>query len=583
VPLALKKSGNAKGEADDGEQALRMAHGVGRYVDESKEGETMMRHSETMRAASRLLLSHLIVCLLAALAAVVVLVGVLGPIKVVHAAEVASPVEGENFANQPDPGTLVVTDSTRGYSGNRALKFTADVTASHTVNCSQVCNVVLRARGGQSGGEPTLSVRAGNSTTLTQAITSSALADYTFDVNIPARTDTVLSVTAGNVATGRNTFLDIATFPASDGGGGTTDTDGDGVIDSADNCVNIKNAGQNDQDGDGLGNPCDDDRDGDGVLNVDDPAPTDPNIPGTTPDPQCSDLSDNDGDGLIDLDDPGCSSSSDNDETNTTTGSARLVGAGDIATSGSAATATGDLIDARPDARVFTAGDNAYPNGSPSDYTNKYHPAWGPFKNRTSPSPGNHEYNTSGASAYKSYFGSVAGLRSVNPTYYVYTLGAWRVYALDSNISMAIGSDQYNFVQTDLATNGALCELAYWHHPIASSGQHGNNAVARPIFALFDAQGGDLVLNGHDHNYERFTKINSSGQVSASGVRQIVVGTGGAGLRGEGFVQLGSEVRNFDTHGIVDINLSSTGYSGKFVPVPGKTFSDSFSGTCGTT
>ena len=149
---------------------------------------------------------------------------------------------------------------------------------------------------------------------------------------------------------------------------------------------------------------------------------------------------------------------------------------------------------------------------------------------------------------------------------------------------MAVGSPQYNFVQNDLATNGALCELAYWHHPIASSGQHGNDARARPIFALFDAQGGDLVLNGHDHDYERFTKINSSGQVSASGVRQIIVGTGGTNLRGQGFVQPGSEVRNFNTHGIVDINLSSTSYSGKFVPAPGfGSFTDSFSGTCGRT
>jgi hypothetical protein len=266
------------------------------------------------------------------------------------------------------------------------------------------------------------------------------------------------------------------------------------------------------------------------------------------------------------------------------TTSARLVGAGDIATNGSADTATGNLIEARPDARVFTAGDNAYPNGSASNFTNNYEPAWGPFKNRTSPSPGNHDYNTFGASGYKTYFGSVAGLRLVNPTYYVYTLGAWRVYALDSNISMAVGSAQYNFVQNDLATNGALCELAYWHHPIASSGEHGNDARARPIFALFDAQGGDLVLNGHDHNYERFTKINSLGQVSASGVRQIIVGTGGTALRGQGFVQPGSEVRNFNTHGIVDINLSSTGYSGTFVPAPGfGSFTDSFSGTCGRT
>jgi len=305
---------------------------------------------------------------------------------------------------------------------------------------------------------------------------------------------------------------------------------------------------------------------------------------GTATPAACADGKDNDGDGKIDLADPGCSSSADTDEFDAPTGTtARLAGAGDIATSGSVDTATGDLIDARPDARVFTAGDNAYPDGTASDYTTKYEPAWGPFKNRTSPSPGNHDYNTSGATAYKSYFGSVAGLRSVNPTYYAYTLGAWRVYALDSNISMAIGSPQYNYVQNDLATDGALCELAYWHHPIASSGEHGNDARARPIFELFDAQGGDLVLNGHDHNYERFQKIDSLGRPSESGVREIIVGTGGANLRGQSFLQPGSEVRNFDTHGIVDINLSSTGYSGTFVPVTGKTFADSFSGTCGTT
>jgi Lysyl oxidase len=212
-----------------------------------------MAKSQTMRAASRLLLSYPIFCLLAVLAAAVVVLGVLGPLKVVHAADVA--IEGENFTDQPDPGTIVVTDSTRGYSGNQALKFTAPVTASHhTVTCSQVCDVVLRARGGQSGGSPSFSVRAGNSTTLTHNITSSALADYAFHVNIPANTPTVLSVTAGNVATGRNAFLDIATFPA-DGSSGTPSA------------------------------------------------------------AECADNQDNDGDGKVDYpNDPGCSSSTDNDE-----------------------------------------------------------------------------------------------------------------------------------------------------------------------------------------------------------------------------------------------------------------------------
>jgi acid phosphatase type 7 len=264
-----------------------------------------------------------------------------------------------------------------------------------------------------------------------------------------------------------------------------------------------------------------------------------------------------------------------------TEGSTHLVGAGDIASQGDADVATGDLIDARPEAIVFTAGDNAYPMGSLSNYTNKYEPAWGPFKARTRPSPGNHEYMTSGASGYKTYFSGVPEV-STNPTYYAYNLGAWRIYSLDSNLTGAAMNTQLNWLSDDLASTNTTCELAYWHHPVASSGQHGPTTLGRQLFAELDSAGADLVLNGHDHNYERFEKINSSGQPSANGIVEIVIGTGGTDLRGQGFVQPGSQKRNFDTHGIVDINLSSTGYSGEFVPVPGTTFTDNFSGTCGT-
>jgi acid phosphatase type 7 len=266
------------------------------------------------------------------------------------------------------------------------------------------------------------------------------------------------------------------------------------------------------------------------------------------------------------------------------TASARLVGAGDIGSNGDADIATGNLIDARPNARVFTAGDNAYHDGTPTEFQQRYHPAWGSFKNRTSPTPGNHDWNTQNAQGYRSYFGNVAGLRTVSPnTWYVYNLGAWRIYALDSESSMAAGSAQYTFVQQDLNMNRRACMAAIWHHPIASSGQHGNEGNAREMFALMDlaVNDVDLVINGHDHNYERFAKINANGDPDPAGIREIIVGTGGTKLRGKGFVQPGSEKRNFNTHGIVDINLSSTGYSGRFVPVPGKSFTDSFSGTCG--
>jgi acid phosphatase type 7 len=474
----------------------------------------MMRQSQTIRAASRLLVSHPIVCLLAAVAAVVVL-GVLGPIKVVHAAEIA--VEGESF--DPTAGTVVVTDSTRGYSGNQALKFTANVTASdNTVRCSQVCAVVLRARGGQSGGSPTFSVNGSDP----QDITSSTLANYTFD-NLPA--GTVLSVTAGNVAKGRNAYLDVAQFPA------------------------------------------------------------------------CADGLDNDGDGKIDFgEDPGCLASTDDDETDPVTTSFHLVGAGDIghgATKnypGDADVATGNLIEtliqAQPEATtVFTAGDNAYPCGTYDNYLQEYQPAWGDFKLKTKPSPGNHEYSkcsmSADASGYKTYFGDLATPDGF--TYYAYDLGDWRIYSLDSNIPVGRMSAQYKWLQQDLAANARTCMAAYWHHPIASSGLAGNYSRMAKIFDLLDSKGADLVLNGHDHDYERFDNINSSGAPDPNGMVEIVVGTGGAPLGSLASTQ--HEEGFSDTYGIVDIALSSGGYSGEFVPAPVQGFgshTDSFSGTCGT-
>jgi hypothetical protein len=259
----------------------------------------------------------------------------------------------------------------------------------------------------------------------------------------------------------------------------------------------------------------------------------------------------------------------------------QLVGAGDIASNGNADVLTGNLIEARPTARVFTAGDNAYPNGSASDFTNKYHPAWGAFTNRTYPTPGNHDYYTFGASGYTNYFDprTPAEVR-FNPKYYAYTYGDWRIYALDSNVSMARGSPQYNFVANDMNANGARCEMAYYHHATVSTGSHGNQAVSRYMFGLFDDKGGDLIVAGHDHNYERFSRINAIGQAWSLGVYEIVVGTGGTGLRSFTRQPLPTTVvRNASTHGILDLSLAPTGFSGSFVPADG-TFRDSFSGTC---
>ena len=197
----------------------------------------MMRHSETMRAAPRLLLSHPIVCLLAAFAAVVMVVGVLGPIKVVHAEDVALKIQGESFATRP-AGTTVVSGS--GYDGGAALKFTQNGTASTRVSCIAVCDVTLWAQGGQSGGQASLSVNG----SPPQALRESRVLPYTFvDANLPAGPGAELRVTASGTGTGHNAILDYVTFPASSGGttpptppqcSNNQDDDGDGAVDLSD-------------------------------------------------------------------------------------------------------------------------------------------------------------------------------------------------------------------------------------------------------------------------------------------------------------------------------------------------------------
>jgi Calcineurin-like phosphoesterase len=449
----------------------------------------MMRLSETMRAASRLLLSHPIFCLLAALAAGVVL-AVLGPIKVVHAADVT--VEGENFANQPDPGTVIVTDSTRGYSGNQALKFTADVTASHTVSCSQVCDVVLRARGGQSGGSPTLSVNG-----VARDITSSTLANYTFN-NLPAGTD--LSVTAGNVATGRNAFLDIATIPA------------DGGTDS-----------------------------------------------GTDP---------------------------------------IFVGAGDIAScarTGDEATAKllDDIVEGAPSTTtVFTTGDNAYESGTASEFANCYDPSWGrpKIKEITRPTIGNHEYyGTADASGYFKYFESIlSAAGDTGKGYYSYDVGSWHMISLNSNCSFVAGggcgrgSTQVEWLKTDLAAHSKTCTLAYWHHPLFSSGStSGGNSKMKPFWEALYAAKADVVLNGHVHNYERFGPQTPSGVADpAQGIREFVVGTGGYSLNSFKTTVANSQVRKANAAGVLKLTLYPSSYDWQFVTAPGGTVADSSSGSC---
>jgi len=261
-----------------------------------------------------------------------------------------------------------------------------------------------------------------------------------------------------------------------------------------------------------------------------------------------------------------------------------LVGAGDIAScSSSGDEATAALLDAIP-GTVFTAGDNAYSDGAADEFANCYDPSWGRHKARIRPSPGNHDYHTPGASGYFGYFGAAAGDPSTG--YYSYDLGAWHIIAVNSNCSeiggCGAGSPQEQWLRADLAAHPAACTLAYWHHPRFSSGQHGSSTTYRAFWqALYDYNA-DVVLNGHDHDYERFAPQDPNGAADpARGLREFVVGTGGHSLRSfQRKPAANSEVRNRDAFGVLKLTLHPTGYEWEFVPEAGKTFTDTGSGIC---
>ena len=258
----------------------------------------------------------------------------------------------------------------------------------------------------------------------------------------------------------------------------------------------------------------------------------------------------------------------------TSSGSVVLVGAGDIANcSRSQDEQTAQLLDNIP-GTVFTAGDNAYVDGTYTEYINCYDPNWGRHKSRTKPSPGNHDYLTSGAAGYFQYFNNI-------PSYYAYDLGAWRIYSLNSEINVSISSPQVAWLSNDLAANPRQCVAAYWHKPRWSSGSnHGDNMNMQAIWQLLYDAGAELVLNGHEHHYERFTEMNASGSAVAQGLREIVVGTGGATLYPFGTPKSTSQVRNNTAYGVLKLTLSSNSYDWQFVPAGSATFTDSGSTNC---
>jgi hypothetical protein len=259
-----------------------------------------------------------------------------------------------------------------------------------------------------------------------------------------------------------------------------------------------------------------------------------------------------------------------------------LVGAGDIANCDNLnAEATAALLDAIP-GTVATFGDNAYPGGTAADFANCYHPTWGRHKARTRPSLGNHDAKEAGAPGYFGYFGSLAG--EPPNGYYSYELGAWHIIVLNSNcrkVGCGAGLQQEQWLRQDLAAHPTDCTLAYWHHPRFSSGKaHGSNIEMQDFWkALYEA-GADVVLNGHDHDYERFAPQDPFGNADPRGIREFVVGTGGSGLDARGTPITNSEVLTNTDFGVIKMTLHPTSYDWEFIPVAGGTFHDSGSAAC---
>jgi acid phosphatase type 7 len=261
-----------------------------------------------------------------------------------------------------------------------------------------------------------------------------------------------------------------------------------------------------------------------------------------------------------------------------------LLAAGDIAdcTNLAGAEATAKILEENAGV-VAALGDLAYPDGTAENFK-CYDKTWGRVKDRTRPSPGNHEFHSQGATFYFEYFGKTAG--DPKDGFYSYDLGAWHIISLNSECAEIggcnEGSREEKWLRADLAAHPTACTLAYFHKPLFSSGgAHGDAPEIKPLYqALYDANA-DVILSGHDHDYERFAPQDPDGKLDrARGIREFVVGTGGKNHRPFGAPEATTEVRDTTTFGVLKLTLKPTSYDWQFIPEAGKSFTDSGSDKC---
>ncbi|MEA2480121.1 MAG: acid phosphatase type 7 [Thermoleophilaceae bacterium] len=263
-----------------------------------------------------------------------------------------------------------------------------------------------------------------------------------------------------------------------------------------------------------------------------------------------------------------------------------LLAAGDIAHCDS----NGDEQTARIAAayrgkvQLATLGDTVYPTGSERDFVRCYQPSWGKLSLPDRPAAGNHDYGTGSATTYFAYFGPAAG--PAGRGWYSYEYGGWHVVVLNSNCGFVpgggcgVGSEQERWLRADLAAHPARCTLAYWHHPRWSSGPHGSDPSYDAFWRDLRAAGADVVLNGHDHDYERWAPQNADGKRDPNGIREWVAGTGGSELYPIVSSYDNSQVKIAGTPGLLELTLHPTGYEWRFLPVEATAAADSGRARC---
>jgi Calcineurin-like phosphoesterase len=246
-----------------------------------------------------------------------------------------------------------------------------------------------------------------------------------------------------------------------------------------------------------------------------------------------------------------------------------------------------DLLVGRPLTAFLALGDTQYEDGTLATFQQFYDPTYGRLKSITHPVIGNHEYKTIDGQGYFQYFGAAAGAPQTG--YYSFDIGAWHFIALNSNCrkvgGCGTGTPQELWLKNDLARNTRSCTLAYWHQPHFSSGFIGDDdGGANPTGTFWEdlyASGADVVLGGHDHNYERFAPQDTDGEADpAYGIREFVVGTGGKSHGPLRVLSFNSQVRDASTYGVLELTLHKGSYDWRFVPAQGKTFTDSGTERC---